>query len=166
MEEATQAQNQFPTKTGYCTITDDQILLTRTGVIGEVAEMMTARSLAPMLIIYSIAALFMFTSAWQSWVFGIPVLSVLFLLFGIRLVLGVLTSLNNSATPTIERSAITKVKWNPGIPLISKPHFKVYFTDNRGKNMKRLIILKGGLFGDPKEKELAVQVMSEAGLLT
>lgn len=163
MEE--QASNQFPTKSGYCTITDDRIILARSGVIGEVAEMLTARSLAPMLVIYSIASLFMFTFAWQSWEFGVPFLGVLFLLLGIRLLLGVLTSLNNSATPVIDRSTITKVKWNPGIPMITKPHFKVYFKDKRGKLMKRLIILKGGLSIDPKEKEVAVQVMKEAGLL-
>ena len=46
-------EKKFKTKTGYCHVLSDKIVLTRDGVIGNIAEITVGKGITRILLIYS-----------------------------------------------------------------------------------------------------------------
>lgn len=161
-----ETEKKFKTKTGYCHILPDKIVLSRDGVIGNVAKVAVGNNIARILLIYgglSIALLyFAFTKYQQGQVYG----SFFFFLFSLYLIYGIFSSLNNSATPIIERNSIKNVKFKKSIAGLTRSRFEVMFEDESGKIKKRLIMLPGSMSGGQTETELAIKLMTEEKLIS
>ncbi len=155
----------FKTKTGFCHIQSDKIVLTRDGVIGNVAKVTVGNSLTRILIIYGGLSIWLFYRAYNNFKEGQNLLPILFSLIGVFLIYGIIASLNNSATPIIERKKIKDVKLKKAILGLTRSRFEVLFEDEDGKIKKRLIMLPGSLTGGKAATEKAIKIMKEENLL-
>jgi len=159
-------ENKFKTKTGFCHILPDKIVLTRDGIIGNVAKVAVGNNISRILLIYGGLSLFLIYSAFNSFQKGQTPISVLYGIVGLFLIYGILTSLNNSATPIIERNKIKGIKLKKAVFGITRSRFEVLFEDENGKIKKRLIMLPGSLKDGENETEKATKIMTKEKLLT
>ena len=158
-------EKTFRTKTGFCHVTADKIILTRDGVIGNISNVTVGNNISRILIIYGLLSIGLIYFAYDSYVKGDTVMTLFFGLIGLYLIYGIVKSRNNSATPIIERKDITNVTYNAGTSGLTRPRFEIEFNDN-GQIKKRLIMLPGTLGGGQSEGTKAVQIMKEEKLLS
>lgn len=158
-------EKTFRTKTGFCHVTADKIILTRDGVIGNISRVTVGTNVTRILIIYGLLSIGLIYFAYDGYVKGDTTTTIFFGLIGVYLIYGIIKSRNNSATPIIERKEIKSVTYNSGTSGLTRPRFEVEFNDN-GQVKKRLIMLPGTLTGGQSEAEKAVQIMREEKLLS
>ena len=144
----------------------DKIVLTRDGIIGNLAEVAVGNNLSRILIIYGALSLGLFYFAFDSYQNGKIAQTILLGILGVYLVYGIVTSINNSATPIIHRHKIKEVKLKKAIPGLTRARFEVLFENEQGKIKKRLIMLPGLLQGGPDETEKAIKIMTNEKLIT
>lgn len=159
-----ETEKTFKTKTGFCHITADKIILTRDGVIGNISKVTVGNKMTRILTIYGLLSIGLIYFAYDSFVKGDMTTTLFFGLIGLYLIYGIVNSRNNSATPVIERKDIKSVIYNSGTPGLTRPRFEVEFNEN-GQIKKRLIMLPGTLAGGQSEADKAVQIMRDAKLL-
>ena len=157
--------NVNKTKTGFCHILPDKIILTRDGIIGNVSMVTVGNNIARTLIIYGALTLGLFYFGFEAYKNGQSVQPVLFGLIGLYLIYGIISSLNNSATPIIDRKKIKDIKLKKAIKGLTRSRFEVMFEDDNGKIKKRLIMLPGSLTDGQNETEKAVEIMKTENLL-
>lgn len=160
-----QTEKVFKTKTGFCHILPDKIIITRDGIIGNVAKVTVGNNINRILLIYGGLSLFLFYSAFSSFQKGQTSTSVLYGIIGLFLIYGIFTSLNNSATPIIKRDKIKGIKLKKTIFGLTRSRFEVIFDDDKGKIKKRLIMLPGSMTDGQNETEKAIKIMTEEKLL-
>ncbi|QXP65135.1 phosphoribosylaminoimidazolesuccinocarboxamide synthase [Polaribacter sp. HaHaR_3_91] len=158
-------EKQFNTKTGFCHILPDKIILTRDGIIGNVANVAVGKSITRVFIIYGGIAAFLLFSAFDSFQKGQILISIFSLIVSLFLLYGIFKSINNSATPIIERIDIKSIKFKKAIFGITRSRFEVLFKDEKGKIKKRIIMLPGSMKNGTKETEKAIKIMKEENLL-
>ncbi|WP_405398939.1 phosphoribosylaminoimidazolesuccinocarboxamide synthase [Maribacter sp. Asnod2-G09] len=158
-------EKRFKTKTGFCHILTDRIILTRDGVIGNISKVVVGKSITRVLLVYGGISAFLFYSAYDGFQRGETFSTVLFGLFGLYLVYGILNSLNNSAIPSIERNKIKSVKFKKAIFGLTRARFILVFEDENQKMKKRLIMLPGSWDNGLQETEKALKIMREEKLL-
>ncbi|MEN8123036.1 MAG: phosphoribosylaminoimidazolesuccinocarboxamide synthase [Bacteroidota bacterium] len=158
-------EKTFKTKTGFCHILPDKIILTRDGIIGNVAKVTVGNNITRILLIYGGLALALLYSAFDNFQRGQIFQPIFFGLIGLYLIYGIFTSLNNSATPIIERNKIKGIKLKKAIVGLTRSKFEVLFEDKNGKIKKRLIMLPGSLNDGQNETEKAVKIMIEEKLI-
>jgi hypothetical protein len=149
----------FKTKTGYCHILQDKIVLTRDGVIGNVAKVTMGNNIARPLIIYGLISVGLFYLAFKDFTDGQRPEAFLFLVLGLFLLLGIFRSLNNSATPIIERQKIKDIEFKKALSGATRAYFIVRFENESGKIKQRLIMLPGSLSNGKIETEKALEIM-------
>ena len=81
------------------------------------------------------------------------------------MIYGLLSSINNSAIPVIERESIQKTIFKKGIKGLTRARFEILFNDKSGKLKKRLIMLPGSLTGGETETDIALRIMQEEGFV-
>lgn len=135
----------FKTKTGFCHILTDKIVLTRDRIIGNVAKVTVGNNISRLLLIYGGLSLGLFYFAFDSYKNGQIAGPIFFGLLGIYLIYGITNSVNNSATPIIEREKIKYVKFKKEIFGLTRSRFEVFFEDENNKTKRRLIMLPGSL---------------------
>jgi hypothetical protein len=155
----------FRTKTGFCHILPDKIVLTRNGVVGEVSKMVVGNSIQVVLFIYGIVAIGLLFQAFIEFQNGSFTEMVLLALFGILLIVNIFLSWNNSAASVIERQKIKEVRLKETIPGITRSRFEIFFEDKHGRIKKRLIMLPGSFQGGQQETKKAEEIMREERLL-
>ena len=155
----------FKTKTGFCHILPDKIILTRDGIVGNVAKVTVGNNISRILLIYGGLSAFLLYSAFNNYQKGQIFIPIFFVIIGLYLIYGIITSLNNSATPIIERDKIRTVKFKKAIKGLTRSRFEVMFVDDKGKLKKRLIMLPGSLTDGQSETEKAVKLMTEEKLI-
>lgn len=155
----------FKTKTGYCHIFPEKIVLSRDGVVGNLAEVVVGNSVTRVLITYSLFSCGLLYFAYTEYQENQLITASAFGLFALLLVFGILNSLNNSAAPVVFRSAIVSVKFKKAIPGLIRSHFVVRFVDELGRTKKRLIMLPGSMSGGSDETEKALKIMKEEKLI-
>lgn len=155
----------FRTKTGYCQITDEQIILSRDSVRGEMAKVTVGNSIPRILIIYSIISIALIAASVLGFIKGDYFPATLTLILPIYLIFGIVKSWNNSATPIINRKSIQNVKFIKANKGITRAYFEVFFEIEKGKIKKRLILLPGVLESSQEEIDEAVSIMREEGFL-
>ncbi|AFM02745.1 hypothetical protein Fleli_0256 [Bernardetia litoralis DSM 6794] len=160
-----ESEKTFKTKTGFCHILPDKIILTRDGVVGNVAKVTVGNNIARTLVIYGAITVGLFYFGYEAYKNGQTLQPILFGLIGLYLIYGIVSSLNNSATPTIDREKIKDVKLKKAIKGLTRSRFEVLFEDENGKIKKRLIMLPGSLTDGQNETENAVEIMREEQLL-
>jgi hypothetical protein len=156
----------FKTKTGFCHILPDKIVLTRDGVIGNVAKVTVGNNISRILFIYGGLSLGLFYFAFDSYKNEQIAQPILFGLIGVYLVYGIVNSINNASTPIIDRNKIKEVKLKKAIVGLTRSRFEVLFEDEQGKIKKRLIILPGSLTDGHNEMEKAIKIMTDEKLIT
>lgn len=77
------------------------------------------------------------------------------------MIYGIFNSLNNSATPVIDRQKIKTIKFKQAIKGLTRSRFEVMFEDESGKIKKRLIMLPSSMTVAQNESEKAVEIMKE-----
>ncbi|QWX84833.1 phosphoribosylaminoimidazolesuccinocarboxamide synthase [Cellulophaga sp. HaHaR_3_176] len=158
-------EKQFKTKTGFCHILPDKIILTRDGIIGNVAKVAVGKSITRVLIIYGGISAFLLYSAFDSFQTGQVPISIFYSIISLFLMYGIFKSINNSATPVIERKDIKSIKFKKAIFGITRSRFEVLFKDEKGKIKKRIIMLPGSMKNGTKETEKAKKILKEEKLL-
>ncbi len=151
----------FKTKTGYCHILQDKIILTRDGVIGNISKATIGNNIARPLIIYGLISIGLFYLSIKGFNQGDNGPAFLFIILGILLVYGILRSLNNSATPVIDRDKIKHIEFKKAVPRATRAYFIIHFHADNGQIKRRLILLPGSLTGGQAETEKALQIMTE-----
>ena len=157
-------EQTFRTKTGTCTITHDKIILKRRGVRGAAAKIILGNSIKRVLLLnllLGIAALLFGIYYFRSRQLAND---FFFSVIGIILLLNVLQSLKNSATPVVDRSSIRDIRIHSPRPPITRGYFTVIFQEG-GKLRKRLIMLPGSMENGNEEFKKAVAIFKESGLL-
>ena len=155
----------FKTKTGYCHILPDKIVLTRDGIVGKVANVTVGNHIRRPLVVYGVMSIILVYFAYISYQNEEFYGALFFGLMAVFLVYGVIASLNNSATPVIDRNSIKGTKFKKGLPGLIRSRFEILFEDENGKVRKRLIMLPGALSHGKIEANKAVEIMQEEGLL-
>jgi len=157
-------EKTFKTKTGFCHITSDQIILTREGVIGDMAKVMIGDSITGTLVVYGLLSIAFIFAAYISYLIDDIVIALFLGWIGLYLAYLVVKSRKNTATPVIDRKEIKRLSFNPGIPGLTRARFEIVFNDN-GRLKNRIIILPGTLAGGQSEAQKALQIMREERLL-
>jgi len=159
-------EKTFKTKTGFCHILPDKIVLTRDGIIGNVATVTVGNNISRILIIYGGLSVGLFYFAFDNYRNGQIAQPILFGLLGIYLIYGIINSINNSATPIIDRQKIKEVKFKKAIVGLTRSRFEVLFENDHGQIKKRLIMLPGSLTDGQNETEKAIKIMTDEKLIT
>ena len=97
-------EKKFRTKTGFCHILPEKIILTRDGIIGNVAKVTVGNGIFRILFIYSAFAIFLLYLAFKAYQENKVVTTLFYTVFAGYLFYKVMQSMNYSATSTIERS--------------------------------------------------------------
>ncbi|MCG1034995.1 phosphoribosylaminoimidazolesuccinocarboxamide synthase [Polaribacter sargassicola] len=156
-----QLEKRFKTKTGFCHVLIDKIVISRDGIIGNVASVSVGNSITKILLIYAALSLFLLYSAFISFQKEEISSSVFFSVFGLYLIFGIFRSLNNSATSVIDKNKIKKIKFKKAILGLTCSRFIIYFEDENGSIKRRLIMLPGLLKDGQNETEKAKKIMQE-----
>lgn len=159
-------EKTFKTKTGFCHILPEKIVLTRNGIIGNISKAVVGNEISKILIIYLGFAIFMFYNAFTRFQNNQYASGLLFSVFAIFSIHNIINSLNNSATPIIERNKIKDAKFINGKNGFTRARFEIMFEDENGKLKKRLIMLPGSLNDGQNETEKALQIMRSERILT
>ena len=157
----------FRTKTGFCHILPDKIVLTRDGIAGSAANAVSGKtnSIVRTLIIYGILTVYFAYKAFNMFSKGEIVWAGLYFLVVVFNIYAIATSINNSSASVIDRSKIKSVAFKNAKPGITRSYFEIFFEDENGKIKKRLIMLPGSLSNGSDETQKAVQIMKEERLL-
>lgn len=156
----------FRTKTGFCHVLSDKILLTRNGVPGSISNVVVGnKSIVRILVLYGILALLLFYLGYTKFKNDETITGSLFVAIGAYLLFGIFTSLNNSSVPVIERDRIVNIKFIRGISGLTRSRFIVSFRDENNRIKKRMILMPGSLNGEKEENEKALKIMQEEGLM-
>jgi len=160
-----ESEKKFITKTGYCHILPDKIVLTRNGIIGDVAEITVGTGISRILIIYGMLTLVLLYYAYDSYIKLNNFNCILLLLIAVYLIIIIILSAKNSSAPVIDRKSIQKIKFIKAIPVLTRARFEVIFTDIKGRTKKRLIMMPGFLTGGQEATEIAYKIMLEENLI-
>ncbi|MEJ6793216.1 MAG: phosphoribosylaminoimidazolesuccinocarboxamide synthase [Lacinutrix sp.] len=158
-------KNSFKTKTGYCHVLQDKIVLYRKGFIGDLAKLKSGEGIYGLLAFRGVLAVFLFYMAFSKinnnhWVlFGVYFGIAIFLVYNI------ITSLNLSAASVIDFSKIIAVEFKPAKKLLTRSYFIVNFKQNNGKTKSRLIMLPGSLNNGNVETKKALEIIKNAELI-
>lgn len=128
--------------------------------------MTVGNNISRILTIYGGLSLGLFYFAFDSYKNGQIAQPILFGLLGIYLAYGTVNSINNSATPIIDRQKIKEVRFKKAISGLTRSRFEVLFEDEQGKIKKRLIMLPGSLTDGQNETEKAIKIMKDEELIT
>jgi hypothetical protein len=154
-------ERKFKTKTGYCYVTPDKVILTSEGVRGNLGKSITGNRISLLFVFYFLMSAWILYSAYQDYLKGNTFGAVIYGLIGMYILFGTVSILNYSTTPVIDRKDIRKVIFVKGIGL-TRSRFVIDF-DEGGRKKKRMILLPG-IFTNKREVEKAVNIMKEEGL--
>lgn len=154
-----QAYRTFKTKTGYCHVTSDMIILCKEKGITELPKETNTKSVAYVLVVYALLGVAMLFFASTYFMNDQLVYALLFALMGFYVLFGTATSINNSTNKVLRRGTIQNVSYKKAIIGIRRAYFEVYFENEEKKVKRRVIMLPGSLFGANVEVKRAVQIM-------
>jgi hypothetical protein len=153
---------KFLTKTGYCHVTYERLVIKREGVIGKASQGIYGSSIKRTLLIYTILTIIILALGVQS-VYAKNYFTEIFLLLNVLLfIINIILSRNNSATNMIERPSVELVEAHPPHHPFTKAYFTIHFVE-KGKKYKRLIMLPGSLSGGNEEYKKALAIMKQKG---
>lgn len=159
-------ENTFKTKTGYCHILPDKIVLTRDGIIGNISKTVNGNGIIKILLIYSAIAIYLLYKGYSSFIKEERFSALFFIIVAFYLIYSIIKSINNSATPMILRDKIKDVKFINAIPRVTRSRFEILFEDEKGKIKKRMIMLPGSLNDGENETKKALEIMKSEKIIT
>lgn len=156
----------FETKTGFCNVFSDKIVLSRDINIININKVQPNNNINSLLIVYGLILIFLFYKSYDVFVEKDYVFSMFFLCLGLYLLYGVITSKNSSTTSLIYRNSIQEVVFVKAKPFLTRAYFEVYFSDENNSTKKRLIMLPGSFSNGKSETEKALKIFKEEGLIS
>lgn len=165
LEANMDSEKRFKTKTGYCHILPDKIVLTRDGIVGNISKVIAGNNIARILLIYSGLVVALLYLVYDGYTNGQRIQPTILGMIAAYLFFNIFGSLNNSATPIIDRTKITKIRFKNGIQGVTRARFEVSFENEDGKLKKRLIMLPGSFSNGRSETEKALKIMTEEKLI-
>jgi len=156
----------FRTKTGFCQVSPDKIVLINEGIRGQLADLIYGEGNFRVMLLYGVISFFLLGLSGIYFNVGNVFLSLLALVAGLVVVSKMLKYYNTSAEPIIERSQIEKVEFYGAIPVVRRAYFLVHFRTRSGRKMKRLILLPGALRKGKDEADKAFEIMYSEGLIS
>ena len=158
-------EQKFKTKTGYCHVLDDRILLTREDLISNIADIKPENNIQRTLFIYSIFGIICFLNVYfkakdQDWA-----LFSFYLTGAIIITYSIIRSIKLSDSPIIERDKIKNITFIPAKKYLTRSYFKIDFEQQTGKIKSRLVMLPSSLNDGSKETDKALEIMRHSGLL-
>lgn len=158
-------ESKFKTKTGFCHILPDKIVLSRDGVIGQISNITMGNSISRSLFIYSCIAMYFCYRAYQLFQTSEFTLMLVYLLPSLYLIYTVVSSINLSASPIIYRNKIKHIRFKKAIKGLTRARFEIVFENDEGQIKKRLILLPGSLGDGEEETSKALEIMKREELL-
>lgn len=155
----------FETKTGFCHVFKDKIILSRDRNINNISKIVASNNIKRVLIIYGLISVFLFYKSYAIFIEKDYVFSLYFLLFGLYVVYNIFTSRNASTTSLIYRNSIKEVVFIKAKSFLTRAYFEVYFTDQNNQTNKRLLMLPGSFSNGKNETEKALEIFKEEGLI-
>ncbi|MBL4657324.1 MAG: phosphoribosylaminoimidazolesuccinocarboxamide synthase [Flavobacteriales bacterium] len=156
----------FKTKTGYCHILEDKIVLTRTGKIENLEGIKVKENSPAILLVYAVIAIGLLFSAYTNFQTGQNFFALLFGGVGVLLINGIVRSINFSGTPLIIRADIISTEFKKGVWGFTRDRFEIMFTDSKGNPRKRLILLPGSFIATKESLDEAMEIMKNSGLMS
>lgn len=154
-----ESEKKFKTKTGFCHVFPDKIILTRDGIIGNIAKVTVGNKISRTLIIYSGFAISLLYFAFTAYQENKVVTALIYIFFAGYIVFKAKQSSNYSATSTIQRNKIKEVKFVDAKYGATRSRFEILFEDENGKLKTRLILLPGSLNDGENETIKALEIM-------
>ncbi|WP_298140630.1 phosphoribosylaminoimidazolesuccinocarboxamide synthase [Flavobacterium sp.] len=158
-------ENTFKTKSGYCHVLPDKIVLTRDGVVGNLSKVVNGNGIFRILILYSLISIYLLYYAYSKFQKDEIVSAILYFGLTTFLIYGIFKSKNNSARSIIERSKIKEVKFINGNKGVTRSRFEILFEDEKGQIKKRLVLLPGSLSDGENEAKNAIAIMKNENLI-
>ena len=158
------ASRKFRTKSGFCQITSDKIVLTRDGIVGNWSELTVGNNISRILMIYGVVSVTLLYLGYQSYLDNDAGVAIFLGALGLYLIYVIVKSRNYSTTPVIERSTIVETRFKKGIAGLTRSRFEIAFND-RGVRRIRLIMLPGSLMGGQVESGAALEIFREEELM-
>ena len=153
----------FRTKSGLCTVTPDQIVLTRVGLRGRFAELVLGSGTTRLLLTYAVLGIVLVGVGIYYLRQSKVVDAVIALAIGVLLLTNAFRSRRNTATPVIPRAAIQSIIATKPVAAMTRGYFAVEFLEN-ARLVKRIIILPGILENGQAEYQKALEVFQSCGL--
>lgn len=155
----------FRTKTGYCHLLNDQIVFSKQEQIGDFSELKSENRTTQNLIIYLILIGLCAYWGFRAYEQHLMVRFTILCCIGGIFLLSIPRILTYSDTAIILRNRITGVQFRKAVPFVNYAQFVVFFTDEKGRKRKRLILLPGKL-NDQAETQQAVEKMERTGYIS
>ena len=159
-----ESEARFKTKTGYCHLLEDKIVLTRNGIIGDLAKVTVGRNILLPLFTYGILGVFLIYKSIDAIMKDAWSIGLLYGLAGIFFLFNIFKSAAYSATPIILKEQISKIEFRPAKKYLTRGYFKVDFTDNKGRLKHRLIMLPSHNNEAEDASEQAIRMLENSGL--
>ena len=156
----------FETKTGFCHVFTDKIVLSRDVNIININKVQPNNNIKSVLIVYGLISIFLFYKSYTIFMEKDYVFSLFFLCLGLYLFYGMITSKNSSTTSLIYRNSIKEVVFIKAKPYLTRAYFEVYFSNENSTTKKRLIILPSSFSNGKSETEKALKIFKEEGLIS
>ncbi len=158
-------ENIFKTKSGFCHVLPDKIVLTRNGVVGNLSKTVNGNGIFRILVLYSLISIYLLYSSYSKFQKNEIVSAILYFGLATFLIYGIIKSKNNSATSIIERSKIKDIKFINGNKGVTRSRFEILFEDEKGQIKKRSILLPGSLSDGESEAKKAIVMMKNENLI-
>ena len=156
---------KFKTKTGFCHILNDKIILTSDGNIDDISKFNPSNTINRNLIFYGISGLLLIFLTYTGFKEKDWYKIIITCGFGIYLIYGAIKSINHSNIPVIDREKIKIITFYPAKKFLTRAYFKVDFEDDKNNIKSRLIMLPGSLSSGLKETNKAYNIMYEQRLI-
>jgi hypothetical protein len=155
----------FKTKSGYCHVFADKIVLDSKEQLANIDSIEVKHGRAGILAVYmALIALLVYLS-YKDFGSAKNFEGCVSAVIAIFLCINVFLSRNNSATPLIYRNTIKRLNYIKSKPRATRAYFEVFFENKNGSARKRLIMLPGSLSNGQDETEKALEIMRNENLL-
>jgi hypothetical protein len=151
----------FKTRSGYCFITPDEIILTQKDHLQKKPAKPAGDISTIVLSLYAISAAFVFYFAVLGFQQADYYPAAVFLIISVGIMSYVYTARDKSFTPVIARESIRDIELIKAIPGGLGTHFNIWFEDDKGQLKRRVIKLPGMFVPDNIELANAIKVMQE-----
>lgn len=151
----------FKTRSGYCFITPDEIILTQQHHLQKKPAKPAGDISTIVLSLYAIVAAFVFYFAVLGFQQADYYPAAVLLIVSVGIMAYVYSARDKSFTPVIPRHSIRDIELIKAIPGGLGTYFNIWFEDDNGQLKRRVIKLPGMFVPENAELANAIKVMQE-----
>jgi hypothetical protein len=159
------SEKSYKTKSGYCFILDNRIVLTREKVIGDITDTFVGNILARLYAIGALFAVVLLYFGFERYRNNDKIVGIILLLVASYTIYIAIKSFKKSIRSVINRDSIRQIHFKKGIKGIYNARFEVFFTNTRGEQKKQLIVLPHLFYSDKKGIDKVLKLMKDEGFV-